>query len=308
MDLFSIENCPDRASWLARRKTGLGSTDAVTLMDERLGHDTAYSLWARKSGLTLEDDNLSGDTRVRFGNLLEPAVLKWWCEESGRQAERRPFRIFRRKDKPHLISSPDAVVWFDREGVECKTTDWKFRDDWDRGVPLKHAVQAQHQMLVTGWARWHVAVLIGGNDPRAFVVDRDEEFIALLEQRADTLWRRVLDGDPPALSGRDPEGGALRALFPAEKPGSRVKLGATGMTLHEMMQRGLKYAAIGDAMKTQADIRLREMMGDAEIGELPDGSEYHLKTESKKAHTKVVPEWSGRVLRHKDPKKKRRGA
>lgn len=306
-EAFDVEDQPHRAAWLARRRTGIASTDALVLACEREARDTRYALWARKSGLLLDDDS-PGNRFTEWGNRAEPIVLKWWADETGIRASRRPFRILRRRDAPHLISSPDALAWEEREGVEAKTCDSRFAEEWEDGVPLRHVVQCQHQLLVTGWARWHVAVLIGGNDARRFVIERDEAFISALRAEADAFWRRVLDDDPPPMTGRPPEGDVLRAMFPAEQPGARVVLPPEAIELHEQRVRAERMIKLAESLRDEATIRLEAMLGPAEVGTLPDGSgrAYTLRTERRKAYIAQHPARSGRVLRFQAKPTKRR--
>ena len=291
---YRVEQYGSREEWLRRRMGGIGSSDAVALACPDIAYETPYSLWAKKSGL-VADSEVTG-SRIDWGNRLEPEVARWWSDETGREVERRPFRILRRVDAPHLIASPDALVVGEPEGLEIKTAGSDQSEKWDDGVPLRYMVQVQHQMMVTGWQRWHLAVLIGGNDPRRFEIQRDDVFIAELERACGAFWRRVLTGDPPPLEGRDPpEGDIIAALWPAERPGSVVTLPESAVEWHLQRERASAMRKQAQALYDEATLRLTQIMGDAEASVLPDGTGYRLRTESKAAH--MVKAWSGRVLR-----------
>lgn len=315
---LEVQRFLKRDPWLAARRSCIGSSDALTIANERhkRSHHTLYSLWADKSGLVPLGESI--DNRfTEWGNRLEPAVVEYVRDETGIDFIRRPYVILRRADKPHLGASPDAVAGPLKapiEGLEVKCRDKKFADEWGATPPLDVQVQAQHQMAVTGLPRWHVAALLGGNDPRLYEVARDAKFCASLERAEDRFWQRVLDGKAPPMLGRAPEGSVLGALFPAETEGQTIMLPADAVEWHHTREAAIELLAACEEIVEEMRLRLIEAMGTAERGNLPDGSGtyYTLNTEKRKAYVRDIPAWSGRVLRSHDgkptkPKKTKKG-
>lgn len=296
-EIFAIEEYTSRADWLHARTSAITATDALPLADESIAYESRWSVWARKSGIVPEAESVPSRF-MDWGNRLEPVVFDWYCETTGSKAERKPWRIARRKDKPHLTCSPDGLDFAQRLAVECKNVGHYKADEWEGGAsPLKYVVQAQHQMMVLGWDRCDLAVLIGGNQPEIRPQARDEAFIACLEAACDDLWRRVLENDPPPRTGGPGEDDILSRLFPSATPGLRINLPPESAEYHADLERAKGLEKLAEEMHARAKALLKGLMGDAEIGVLPNGlGAYTLRTETKKEHT--VRAWTGRALRH----------
>jgi predicted phage-related endonuclease len=72
-------------------------------------------------------------------------------------------------------------------------------------------------MAITGYKAWHLAVLIGGNKFRHFRIERDDELIKILEQKASDFWlNHVVAKVPPAFDGSEASTELLAALYPEE--------------------------------------------------------------------------------------------
>lgn len=276
--LFTIEDYEDRQAWLAARRSGVGASESVALLDPRapLTH-TPYSLWTIKVGARPEEDT-PGNTRMEFGHRLEPVIARWFTDHTAIPMLRVPNRILRRRDKPWLICSPDALDLTGARGLECKALDHTDARGWDFGLPPRYMVQVQHQLMVTGWRSWHVAVLFGGNTPRSYEVARDDKVIALLESRIDAFWKRVLDRDPPPLTARPAEAHALRLLFPASS-GREVRLDNNVAAWANQFRRAQALSAAAERMRGQAEAVIRAVMRDADVALLPDGSRLILAPE-----------------------------
>ena len=76
--------------------------------------------------------------------------------------------------------------------MECKTTSTFNQNCFDDEVYLPHYyVQMQHYMAVTGWKKWHLAVLIGNHKFIHYECERNEEDIAEIFRKESEFWDLV---------------------------------------------------------------------------------------------------------------------
>lgn len=199
-----------REQWLQARRRGLGSSDIAAVLGLSR-HGTARHVYYDKLGrLPLEDD--AGEPAL-WGTLHEETVAREWA--------RRNHTVVRRVGLVANVDRPWAMCTLDRRCTECplahdvrescavevKTRDKMLAGQWRRGTPDDVLAQVLWQIIVTGYGHLHVAVLIGGNDYRQFVVRRRdyEDVIADILTAADRLWNEhVLRGVPPELTGDEP--------------------------------------------------------------------------------------------------------
>lgn len=180
------------------RRTFIGGSDAPVILGVS-GYKSPYELWQEKVGL-VEPDDLSDNDRVHFGNVLEDIVAREF-------SERRGFKVRRVNDRINSKQHPFLVAQIDRRIVgggilECKTTDAAMKDAWGEEmtdqIPIPYWTQVQHQMMVTGEQFAYVAVLIGGNTFRTYLVKRDEEFIENMVLAERSFYRNMEEKTPPA--------------------------------------------------------------------------------------------------------------
>ena len=188
---------------LAERKTGLGGSDALAYcgQDRRL---TMLELFRRKTGLAAESTD--PNPRAEWGTRLEPVVREWLAEELNCKII-QPTQMYRSKKLPMMLGHIDGVIHADltgsglTEGVEIKTCDkymaQEFGDVGTDQVPVRYALQCTHYMIVTGWKRFHLAALVGGNDARHYIIDFDPELGQMLVARARAFWEYVETNTPP---------------------------------------------------------------------------------------------------------------
>lgn len=186
----------DRPAWLATRRTGIGGSDVSALVGLS-DHMSPIEVWEDKTGRSplLVADGASQP--ARWGTLLEPVVREEYARLTGLPIRR--VGMLRSTRWPHLICDPDGLVDGAREGYEGKTASaWSRR--WSDGEIDDHAeLQAQHCMAVTGFDRWHVACLVGGQKLVTSVVERDDELISQLLDIAQRFWHEhvLADTAPP---------------------------------------------------------------------------------------------------------------
>lgn len=176
---------------LQDRRTFIGGSDAPVIMGLS-SWKSRYELWQEKVG-EKEPDDLSEVERVQWGIILEAVVATMYTKRTGKKVRRVNQRQI---DREH----PWRVAQIDRRIVgggilEIKTTDAAMANEWgpegSAEIPLHYYAQVQHQLAVMREAFAEVAVLIGGNRMRLYLVPRDDQFIADMTVAESEFWSLV---------------------------------------------------------------------------------------------------------------------
>lgn len=198
-----------RTEWLEARRTGIGSANVADIMD--VGYGTPLGVYHDKRGdLPLESD--AGEEAL-WGTLHEETVAREWARRN-RSTVRR-VGLIARKDARWMMCTLDRRISecpLNREqretcALEVKTRNAYVAKRWKREVPDDVLAQTLWQIAVTGYSHVHVAVLIGGNDYRQYVVTQagNEDLITDIVTVCSQMWHdHILKGRPPSATG-DPD-------------------------------------------------------------------------------------------------------
>ena len=168
-------------------------------------------------------------------------------------------------EHPWMLASLDREIIGEKAGLEIKTADVSQKKFWQEGeVPDPYYLQVQWYMAVTGYDRWYMAVLIGGNDARWCVVERNQAQIDELIRAGADFWQMIQDKVAPEPDGSDSSKEALDAHY----PGGNAEV--LELVEDEAVQAMAAYQMLKkqeDELKVQVDTvkqRIMEMMGDHE--------------------------------------------
>lgn len=191
-------------AWHKLRKPDITATAAASLFGVS-PYMTPFDMFHRMAGTV--EVVFEENERMRWGKRLQNAIALGICEDYGWEiVDAHPFLYARSKRFPGLGASPDYVIRDPAKpelglgGLEIKNVDlFVAKDDWtDEEAPPHIEFQVQHQNAVCGFKWGVVGGLIGGNTPRVFIRERDDEVIAELVERAADMHRRVAENDPPS--------------------------------------------------------------------------------------------------------------
>lgn len=180
------------------RKTFIGGSDAPVILGLS-SWKSRFELYQEKIGEKAPDD-LSDVERVQWGIILEDSVACMYMRRTGKKVRRVNKRIV---DKN---SSFPRVAQIDRRIVgggilEIKTTDAANAGAWglegSADIPPHYYAQVQHQLAVMGETFAEVAVLVGGNHMKLYLVPRDDEFIQDMTDAELAFWTACKDRLPP---------------------------------------------------------------------------------------------------------------
>jgi putative phage-type endonuclease len=244
---------------------------------------TAVDLWLDKTAPRTE-----GETPrvLRRGSRLEPYIRDMITSEHGLKIVASNQRYID-KQVPYFAAEIDAETATDN--VEIKTVHpFKARDwgdlDTDQ-LPIYYVAQAQWGLGITGRKTCRVFALIG-DDLRPYVVERDDETIEALRDKAAEFWTRYVVPKlrPPLDFAHSLVQDTLRRLYPGTD-GSAVE--ATAM--HEHWRAVLKTATEAqeryEGVVNGARAHLMAEMGNAALLKFSDGKAFRRRQMTRKGYT-----------------------
>jgi putative phage-type endonuclease len=192
------------ATDLKVRRSGIGGSDAAAVAGQS-PWSTPMDVYLEKTG---QSAPLVETDRMYWGTTLEDVVAKEWSKRTGLRVRRQRLTMRDASASWRMAHIDRAVISTDglRHGLECKTADrmmaGEFGEQESDQVPVHYLLQCQHYLGVTGWDIWHLAVLIGGNVFRKYVIPRNDELIADLFTIEEDFWlNHVVPRIPPEIDG-----------------------------------------------------------------------------------------------------------
>lgn len=261
-----------REDWLQIRRSGIGGSDAATIVGLN-PYSSKLTLYADKKGILPEKEDTE---RMRLGRDLEDYVAQRFCEETGKKVKRSGF-MWRHPTYEFIIANIDREIVGEEAFLECKTTMNYEKHDYDSGdIPMNYYCQCMHYMAVTGCEKAYLAVLVFGKGFYWFEIKRDEnEISALIDNEVEFWQSHVMQDRPPLADGSDSSMDTLQKLYPFGDSTSTSVIGKD-----DAMRN---YLEIGEAIKrleAQRDeikAQLCQTLGNSSIGL---GSEYSFSWKS----------------------------
>lgn len=283
-----------RERWLRERRSGLGGTDASAILGVS-PYVSEMDVWLDKRG---EAAPIPDNPRMWWGRALEPIVAHRYEVETGRKLFNPESAIYRHATHDVLIGTPDRVVidYPKGLGLDIKTAGvdqaYKWGEAGTDDIPAQYVVQACHYMMVTGFAGWDVAVLIGGNDFRIYHVKRDPELEQTIRERLTAWWKKyMVDGATPPMSGSDGVRNYLKHRFPRETL-PMIKATRSAEEVAASLAHSREQLEKFEEDKSRAENMLKSLIGDA-AGMEGDG----WKVSWKATKDRNVREWETFVQR-----------
>lgn len=153
-----------------------------------------------------EGSNFKGNELTHWGHMLEGTILK---EFSNKHKELIVYEVPYSVVNDFLIANLDGVLKDKETGdygvLEIKTTSLWNKKDWeDDVIPQYYYAQVQHYLMLTGYKFAYIAVLIGGQQYKEFKIERSEEDINLIRNKATEFYQEnLLKKIPPIPDGSD---------------------------------------------------------------------------------------------------------
>lgn len=252
-----------RAEWLELRKTGIGGSDAGAILGVN-PYRGAYGVWADKLGLLPETPD---NEAMRQGRDFEDYVARRFAEKTGLKI-RHEYHMLRSNAHPFMVADIDRHIAGEKAGLECKTSkDLRLARYKNGDFPIEYYAQCLHYLAVTGWDRWHLAVLVYGTDLLTFTIDRADvtEDIEALIRAEGCFWRdNVQARRSPTPDGLESTGKALLAVHPLATEGAAMYADEEADRLMlELIEIKDKIKAL-DKRGDELTNRIKDIMGDNE--------------------------------------------
>ena len=197
--------------WLTLRKKSIGGSDAGALVDMN-PYQSPISLYADKMGLSKPKES---NEAMRLGTDLEDYVARRWMEKTEKKVRQDNF-MYQDDEFEFITANIDRDVVGENAGLECKTMSSFAKYDLEGGeVPAMYFAQCQHYMMVRGYNKMYLAILVLQRGLYHFEIERDEEFISQLRDAEVSFWREYIEKNQmPAPDGSDSSMETLKELFP----------------------------------------------------------------------------------------------
>lgn len=261
------------------RLKGVGGSEAgvVAGRSERM---SALELYHVKRGeLAPEAAEADGGLLAWLGHEVEPVLARWYEREVGCKV-RRPRATRRHRELDWMLGHPDAFAVGRKRGIEFKMR--ARAEGWGLPgtdqVPDDVLLQCQHYLaLFPRIEAWEPVALIRGTEIRRYEVPRDQGLIDALIDVEGEFVHRVATGQPPDLDYDHRTAVALQARLHPGTDGRAIELPPEALAWHEVLADAKAHISRYEKVADAAKAHLLELMGDAAIGFLPDGSAYHRK-------------------------------
>lgn len=203
----------DEPAWHDLRATGLGGSDAGALLGVS-PYKSPYALWAEKTGAVTR--SFQGNEVTYWGNILEAPIAERFASDTTDQVVSLPRGCYRNHERPYVLATPDRLIVRDDVAIgvlEVKTAGLRTAGAWQEGPPLHYQAQVGWYQWGCGLTRGWLAVLIGGQEYRVYVLDYDESLGEIFAETADRFMDQVRTGTPPDVDGHRATTEAIHARF-----------------------------------------------------------------------------------------------
>jgi putative phage-type endonuclease len=205
-----------RDEWLKERRKSIGGSDVSALLGMN-EYCSRYTLYADKKGLLPDKED---NEAMRIGRDLEDYIAKRFTEKTGKKV-RRENSIIRNPDMPYLHANIDRVVVGEDAVLECKAVSALNMKQYKNGeYPERFYAQCCEYMLVCGFKKAYLAVLILGKGFMVFEIERDEDELNALNIACKEFWNLVQTDTPPTADCLKSTSDTLVAIYPTSNTDS----------------------------------------------------------------------------------------
>lgn len=265
MSTYTKERIPvNRDEWLKQRSKGLGGSDAGAVMGLN-PYKSAYTLWAEKTGQI--SNVVEENEAIRLGNDLEDYVAKRFAERENKRIKRSSY-CYQSKEFPFMRANVDRLIVGENSALECKTAN-PFKDgDYSNDIiPPTYYCQCLHYMVVCGFDRMYLAVLVFQKGFYTYVIDRGNEAVeadirALIKAESE-FWKLVENGTAPDVDGSESTAQTLKQLHKDELK-----------TVFDLTAYDEKLDEIQELKEQQKELKTRQKTLENELKEVLIGCDY----------------------------------
>lgn len=222
---------------------------------------TVLQIWAEKTG-TVEPEDISEKLNVWLGNELEEVVAKKFSKDTGKKVH-RVNDAYIHKNYDFIRCHIDRKVEGENAILQCKTASAWMAKHWEgEEIPQDYILQEYHELACTNYDRAYIAVLIGNNDFKIKVLERDEKIIKQIIAKEVEFWEKFVIPKtmPEAISAKDSD--TLFKLFPEADLEGAVELGDKGARFIETLKANQADLKVLEDVIEQNKNELKKILGD----------------------------------------------
>lgn len=247
----------------AQRHLGIGGSDVPIIMGLS-NFMTPVCLWLQKRGETAPESTES--PQAYWGNILEDVVRQEFVKRHNVYVE-QPGTVVN-DAYPFMRGNIDGFILNENAVLEIKTANQFLSHEWgqdDVGIPKRYLVQLAYYCMITNASRGYIAVLIGGQDYREYIYERDEFLEADILIACEKFWACVQSGEQPPAQLAD-----MKYLYKVQDSKSIV----CGVEQQQAVTKLLQLKAQAKQLEQQEDdakFVIMDYMKDAEYLTDADG-------------------------------------
>ena len=197
-EVYGYDNEDD---WHKLREKRIGGSDIGAILGVN-PYKSIIDVYIDKT----EGSTFKGNEATHWGHMLEGTVIKEFASKHNELiVYEAPYSIV----DNFFIANLDSVLKDKETGdygvLEIKTTSIWNKKEWEEDtIPQSYYAQVQHYLMLTGYKFAYIAVLIGGQQYKEFKVERSEEDINLIRNKATEFYQEnLLKKIPPMPDGSD---------------------------------------------------------------------------------------------------------
>ena len=202
MTIQTIE-IQNQHQWLTERAKDVTSTEVSALFGLS-PYLTEFELFHQKRDAVVV--KIEPNERMKWGNRLESAIAQGAAEDMGWNIAK--LNVYMRDQAARIGSSFDFEIKSSANGpgiLEVKNVDWvQYQKNWiDDGngnieAPEHIELQVQHQMEISGFEWCAIVALVGGNEQKIVLRNRDRDIGKSIREKTGEFWNRVLQNQAPS--------------------------------------------------------------------------------------------------------------
>jgi predicted phage-related endonuclease len=225
-------------------------------------------VWLEKTGRADPEPDQASLERMRWGNLLEPVLLREWDDRNPAYILTGGAGLYADAEYPWMLATVDGLAFTPDQTlagiVEAKTGSHRALAQWaDEETPVYYVTQVQWYMRILGAPRAFVCALLDTNTYVERVIERDEDLIAGLVEVAAEFWDYVVHDEPPPVDGSET---TRRTLARARAhAGEVVELDRSWLKEVEHRAELAETISLLEAERAVIDNRVRAALGTAEV-------------------------------------------
>lgn len=191
-----------REDWLKFRNKGIGGSDVAAICGLNK-YKSPVEIWMEKTGQIKPKQ--AGEAAY-WGTIMEPIIRDEFTLRTNLQVK-IVKAILKHPQYDYMLANVDGIINDSLTGdciFEAKTASIFKQDEWeDDKIPEAYMLQIQHYMAVTGYNRTFIAVLLGGNQFKYKMIERDDELIDMIIKLEADFWNHVINNMPPEMDGSE---------------------------------------------------------------------------------------------------------